>query len=361
MKNAFVCVMLCLSGIVHLDAQNNYVVILAGGKGERLWPLSRQLRPKQLLSFQDGKSLLEHTIDRVADVVDTSRIWVVTNADQRQSIEDLIGHDVGHIIAEPTGRNTGPAILYSCLSIIQEDPDACIAFLPADHAIEPKEDFKYELQRMFEHTSNCDDIALMGLHPTYPATGYGYIEYAGNRSDSDAPHRIVKFHEKPSKDVALFYCTSRHMLWNLGIFCARAQVFIDEFAVRAPDMYEIVCRAADDVSLYENVPSVSVDYAIMEKSDRTVVFPVQFAWSDVGNLDIFLSLKGNDDGASHIVSVDSKDNLIEVSDRLVALVGVDDLCVVQTEDVLLIAKRSEVEKVKHIVQKLQHKDQMQYV
>lgn len=341
---------------------NFYIVILAGGKGERLWPLSRESRPKQLLPF-NGKSLLEHTLERVQHWIPQENIWIITNTNQYYTIADLLGTKVGNIISEPASRNTAAAILLATMQIHKQNPNATVAFLPADHVIDPLQEFAESLEEALLFTSEHDKIALLGLKPTFPATGYGYIEYTIDRTtDIAGPYKVVKFHEKPSKDLAQFYSTSAHMLWNMGIFCAQTAFFIDEFNYHAPELVAQMNAYLDGTFAYEDFENISVDYVVMEKSKSTVVFPVQFAWSDVGNLDIFLSLqKKSSVPKDKLITVDAKNNILDVQDKLVALVGVDNICVVQTDDVLLVAKRDEVEKVKEVVKELKSKKRVGYL
>lgn len=347
-----------LAEAVAMEAQHIYCVILAGGSGERLWPLSRQHKPKQLLEVGEKQTLLDQAIDRVQMLVPRENIWVCTTQKHAPTIEALCGNRLGRIIAEPGARNTGPAILLSCFEIAQKDPEAVVVFLPADPFIPPRDNRKFAafLEHAIDFTGAHDNIALLGVQPTFAATGYGYIEFSPSSKDS-APYKVLKFHEKPSQEKAQQYLSSGSFLWNIGIFCGRASVFINEFKHLASAMYEGVLGFVLGDKSYDDVPSDSIDYAIMEKSTRVSVLPVNFSWCDVGNIEVFLTIK-NEYGsldAQRVVQVDAHNNLVDVPDKVVALIGVDDLCVVQTESALLITKRSEAEKVRAVVKQMKHK------
>ncbi|MCL4229787.1 mannose-1-phosphate guanylyltransferase [Candidatus Dependentiae bacterium] len=345
------------------DSKNVYAVILAGGSGERLWPLSRLQFPKQLLSLEEQKTFLDQAIERVSTFIPTSHIMVNTTRNHAERISHAVGDRVSDIIIEPGARNTGPAILYCCLRLHQKDPDAVVVFLPADHYIPVSTKFVEFLEHAITYAMHHDRMVLLGLQPRYPATGYGYIEYDPvlvSKYNGVVP--VKKFHEKPAYDVAQAYVTAGNMLWNAGIFCAKVSVFLDEFRIHAPEMYQGVSNSLHDIDCYHQVMSESVDYAIMEKSGRISVLPADFPWCDIGNVEIFLSLKEQKRSTSRrVIAYESQNSLVDVPDRLVALVGVDDLCVVDTGEILLVAKRQEAEKVKMIVQTLKDMKAYEYL
>ena len=337
-----------------------YGIVLAGGVGERLWPLSRQSRPKQFLKLGSEKTLLEQSIDRLQGVVD--KVWVVTSNNHYDLVKQEVGNLVDYVLAEPCGRNTAPAILYSCLELQKVDPDALVVFMPSDPYI-PLSDYKKfrnYLHKALMYAHRFDQMVLLGVEPTYAATGYGYIEYDSSPNQSDI-FAINRFHEKPSLRLAQNYIKQSNMLWNIGMFCGNLQFFIKQYQSFAPDIYKAVCDFMKNEKFYEEIESISIDYAVIEKSNKVSVQPVDFAWCDVGNVDVFLSIKQQESKMSKAIEINARDNLVDVPGKLVALVGVSDLCVVETEDALLITKRSEAEKVRAVVAQLKQEKQTSYL
>lgn len=334
---------------------NVYGVVLAGGKGERLWPLSRQEFPKQLLSLSH-KSLLEHTRDRLAVFIDPQTIKIVTLQEQAATLEHYC--DSRSLICEPYARNTAAAILLTCFTIAQEDPNAVVLFYPADHYIPDTEKFVAVQKKVIEHCKNNDCITLVGIKPTHPATGYGYIECIP--SDNEIVH-VKQFHEKPTLEKAELYCQSSAMVWNIGIFAGKVSVFLEEFKNLAPEMYALIhdYYTTGDKESYNKVESISIDYALMEKSNNLMVMPADFAWSDVGNLATFLSLQASED-LQKPLEVNAANNMV-MAKSLTVLIGVHNLCVVQTDDVLLIAQKDDVELVKNAVTELKKKNLQKYL
>lgn len=340
-----------------------YCVILAGGVGERLWPLSRQHKPKQLLEIQENQTLLDQAINRVASLVSSKNILISTTKQHEQMIAKMFHGRIGGIIVEPGLRNTGPAILLCCLELYEKDPQAIIAFLPADPFIPINDNLKFNraLEYAIQYVSNNDQMTLLGVRPTYPATGYGYIEFDENAWQ--APYRIKKFHEKPNYTTAQKYIQSSSMLWNIGMFCGKASVFINEYKNLDPEMYRGVANYLTGNASFDDVKSDSIDYAIMEKSQRISVLPVNFDWCDVGNVEVFLSIKKQSGALNEdrVIKTESTNNLVDVPKKIVALVGVNDLCIVETDEVLLIIKRDEAEKVRDIVKQLKQKELNEYL
>ncbi|MGE0009672.1 MAG: mannose-1-phosphate guanylyltransferase [Candidatus Babeliales bacterium] len=331
---------------------NFYAIILAGGSGERLWPLSRGLFPKQLLPWTDS-SLLALTLDRIAPLIPKEQRMIVTTSAQQHAIEQAVGTHVQTVLGEPAARNTAAAVAWACLTLSQKNPNAIAIILSADHYIPDQTLFLQDIKKAVAYAQEHNVIALLGIQPTHPATGYGYIEYAKN--DAHALKKVTQFHEKPSLTVAQTYLNAGNFLWNTGMFCGKVSTFLDEFKKHAPGVLDHVQAFMQGTAPYEATPKISFDHAVMEKSNATVVLPASFEWKDVGNLDIFLSLQNKtQEQNKNVYALNAHNNLVNATDpkKIIALIGVDDLCIVNTKDALLIAKRSDVEEVKAIVQQL---------
>lgn len=330
-----------------------YAGIMAGGTGTRLWPLSDKNRPKQLMPFLNNNSLLDQAIERVMPLVTTpEKIFVVTSAEQEELIKQSVGKKIGFIVSEPEGRNTAPAILLGCYRVYQQNPEAVVIFLPADHFMPEIQAFATIVAKAIAHVEKHNNIALFGLKPRHAAIGYGYIQTNPSENEQDF-FSVVKFHEKPSAALAQVYAASDDMLWNMGIFVAKVSTFLQEFKMCAP-MLDLTMRAyLQGTCSYADLENISIDYAVMEKSSNTVVFAVDLEWYDVGNVYTFLQLKetySHDNAA--IINVDAAKNLAYSKKKYVVCIGVDDLCIVETDDALLIVKKDKAELVKQVPAKI---------
>jgi mannose-1-phosphate guanylyltransferase len=333
-----------------------YFVILAGGRGERLWPLSRKKRPKQLLPFIRKKTLLQQAVERTVLLAPVERRWVVTTQEQEEAVKNVVGSTVGQIVIEPYARNTAAAMMLAAREVQAVDPDAVIVFLSSDHYIPDLNIFGEFINHAVDFAAQHEKITLLGLTPTYPSTGYGYISYQRQQS---YPAKVTGFYEKPDLKTAEDYL-KKDFLWNSGMVIAQAKVFLEECQKHALPILEGVDRSLAGEPCYKTIESISIDYAVMEKSENLVVLPANFVWCDVGNLESFLLLKQSAALDNNIINIDAHNNLVDVQDGIVALVGVKDLCVIQNDHVLLIVDRQQSEKVKLVLDKLK-KDHRDYL
>lgn len=334
------------------EIQNDvYFVALAGGGGERLWPLSKREQPKQFLSLNGKQTLLEDTLDLFRTTqIEHAHFWTVTTKELAQKIQSLENVCFEKIVIEPERRDTAPAILLACLHIFQQNPEATVFFAPTDHYIPDKNIFALCMRKAIKHAICSDDIILLGIKPTYPATQYGYICYEPNNTKNGIS-RLTGFYEKPEKKLAYKYLKSGKTLWNAGVFCAKVKTFIEAYKTFAPDIYEITLDFfLRGQKKYNENPKQSIDYAILEKYPQRAVIYTDAQWSDVGDLKTFLSLK-SDVNNDLVVSLDSKNNFV-TNKKLVALVGVENLCVVETDKEILIVDCRHVQEIRKLVEML---------
>ena len=328
-------------------------VILCGGSGTRLWPLSRQSLPKQFVPMIDGKSLLELTLRRVKDLPINQSIQVLANMDHRFLVEDhakFAGVEVGMVL-EPTPRNTAPAILASALLA---DRDDLMLFMPADHYI-PDEDLFIKTIVVGTESAKSGSIVTFGIKPTSPHTGYGYIKV---ESQNGIVKDVLKFVEKPNIKTAEGFLVSGQHFWNAGIFLAKASTIIEAMKVFAQDIFESVSRSVElanhydnkvqlDRETFENSRSESIDYALLEKFDSIQMVPFDGVWSDVGGWNALAELDNDKSKNAHYY--ESKNTFIQSDKRPVIALGLEDIIIADTSDAVLVASKSHSERVKEVV------------
>ncbi|KLK89366.1 mannose-1-phosphate guanyltransferase [Methanoculleus sediminis] len=326
-------------------------LILAGGSGTRLFPLSREHYPKQFIPLVDDESLFQKTVKRALLFSSPQEIAIVTNTDHRFLVRDqlaAIGCDC-RVLVEPVGKNTLPAIYYGAREITRDGPDT-VAVLPSDHLITAAGPF-HDAFRRAERLSK-DYLVVFGVRPTSPHTGYGYIRPGEPLGDGSL---VDGFVEKPDIETAGRYVADGY-LWNSGMFCFDAALFLAECEACAPEVARAFEQPLDEA--YGAVPALSIDYGIMERTRKAAVVPLECDWSDVGNFDaLYAALSKNGDAnavrGEHI-GIDSSENLI-IADRLVATVGVHNLAIVETKDAILVAARDEAQRVGEIAKALREK------
>lgn len=356
-----------------------YIVILAGGSGTRFWPLSRKSTPKQLMSVFGGKSMLQRTVERVLPL-HPKRVLVVTNALQsaetRRQLDYIKGAPVD-VIEEPVGRNTAPAIALAASIIARFDPDGIMAVLPADHYIIDEERFRAVLGTA-RQVAVDGKLVTLGITPTRPETGYGYIEAEGEGGAEAAPVR--RFVEKPPLERALEFVESGRFYWNSGMFVWGACSILDQIAEHMPELSAAMARLAFEEelwelsdlkpqieSIYAGIKGESIDFGVMEKAKDVRVIPASFGWSDVGSWSALPEvMEANEDGhvvidAEESVSVSSEGCLAYGGGKVVAFVGVNDLVVVDTPDALLVCAKSAAQDVKKVVEELERRGKTEYL
>lgn len=348
-----------------------YVAIMAGGIGSRFWPYSRVQRPKQFLDvLNTGKTLIQLTVERYLKICPADHIYIVTNEDYVQLVKEQIPgiHD-DQILAEPARRNTAPCISYVSQKIQKKDKDAKIIVSPADHLILKEDQFVETIDKALHFIEDNDVLLTMGIKPTRPDTGYGYIQH--EEENIDGVYKVKAFTEKPEKELAKTFIKSGDFLWNSGTFIWRAKTINRAIAEYIPEVHEAIssCETkfftkdeSHAVSVaYAQCTSVSIDYGVMEKASNTYVLPADFGWSDIGTwaslYDVYEkdylknAVKGN-----QVQIFDGSDNMIVApKDKLVVVNGLKDYCVIDTDDVLMIFKKDREQEVKKITTSLKTK------
>jgi mannose-1-phosphate guanylyltransferase len=348
------------------------VVILAGGSGTRLWPLSTPSFPKQFLPLPNGKSMIQETLARVAPLASQEQIWVVTGHSMAQLVhEHLPTLPKAHILGEPIGRNSAPAIAWVAATIARRDPDAIMVILSADHVITQVETFRQALL-LAQKVAKQGYLVTLGIPPTAPETGYGYIRYAG-QIDAGFEHTVFAgehFVEKPNLATAQSYLEDGHYVWNSGMFIWQAQTILSELRRHLPDVMHKVdliveatqtSRAQEILDeIWPTVQAISIDYGIMEKVERFAVIPSEIGWNDVGNWEQYGELfPSNSHGVKRMGTHEdlSSQNIFVYNNtpRQIFTIGLEDIVIVEMDDKTVICHMSAVQRVKEIAEKLNKK------
>jgi mannose-1-phosphate guanylyltransferase len=348
------------------------IVILAGGVGSRFFPLSTSKKPKQFLKLFSDSSMLSETFDRVMPIVSEEDVYLVTNENFSELVyEDLPRLKKEHCVWEPVGRNTAPALGLACLRILKDDPDAVIVSLHSDHFIRKEAKFLSIVQTAAE-IAQQDKIVILGVVPTYPETGYGYIQ-TGEEIDSDSSrfsvYEVNNFKEKPDFETAQNYVMDGHYLWNAGMFVFKASNMMEQFKIHEPELYKgllelepyIMDTTSEDFKTrFAKLKSISIDVAVMERASNICVMSGDVGWSDVGSYQSLHQLCEKDmhgnvlraEPNTTLDLVSSKNNLVitESKGKKIGLVGVRDLMIVDTEDYLLIGELGDSQDVKRLKQ-----------
>ncbi|WP_263066159.1 mannose-1-phosphate guanylyltransferase/mannose-6-phosphate isomerase [Dickeya dadantii] len=352
-------------------------VIMAGGTGSRLWPLSRELYPKQFICLHGQNSMLQETVNRLSGI-ETRAPVVICNEEHRFLVAEQlrqINQLSNNIILEPAGRNTAPAIALAALNAIRQGEDPLLLVLAADHIIENTAAFHSSIKKAIAYAQK-GSLVTFGIVPTGPETGYGYIQRGEKLpGDESSPHKVLRFVEKPSLKIAEEYLQSGEYYWNSGMFMFRAKRYLQELEKFRPDILKACQLSIEGISQqgdFINVqtehfitcPDESIDYAVMEKTEDAVVVPLDAGWSDVGSWSALWEVNDKDDDGNSLKGDtflhNTKNCYINTDDQLVAAIGVDNLVIVNTKDAVLVVQKDQVQDVKRVVEFLKEKSRREY-
>lgn len=354
----------------HAEMDHVYAVIMAGGIGSRFWPRSRQAHPKQFLNVFGDATLIQNTVARLQGLVPPERCFVVTHERYvEETREQLPAVPEENILAEPIGRNTAPCITYAAVRLLARDPEATMVVLPADHVIRNVRQFQSVLRVAIAKAQEPGALVTIGITPTHPETGYGYVQFDGASDEAPDVLRafpVRTFAEKPDLATAERFLDSGDFLWNSGMFIWKAATILDQLRRHLPAAYEAFAplRAATPapdadadaeavMAAYQQSPHISIDYGVMERADRVFVVPGSFGWSDVGDWRAVYELSHKDEHGNALqgnaLLHDSSRCLVQADGRLVVLIGIHDTVVVDTRDAVLVCNRENAQQVKNIV------------
>jgi mannose-1-phosphate guanylyltransferase len=350
-------------------ANSMYALILAGGSGERFWPLSRRNRPKQLLRLVSQRTLLEETVGRLEGLVPPERILILTNVEQERAVRDLLKiFPKQNIIAEPAKRDTAAAVALGAGWVASRDHAATMLVLPADHVIADRSAFQETMKTAAAAAEETGALVTIGIKPIWACPGFGYIEHGEpvklRSAGKIAVHRVVRFREKPNVDLAESFLRKGNFRWNAGMFVWSVPTVLSEFNRHTPELADFISQVRSQKDLdkilgedFAKLPRISFDYAIMEKADRVLVVEASFDWDDVGSWQAvarYFKKDGHGNTANcALTALDASDNIIfNDGETAIALLGVDNLIVVRTADAVLICNRHHAEKIKNLVGKL---------
>lgn len=356
-----------------------YTVIMAGGIGSRFWPKSRKQRPKQFLEVFGDATLIQNTVARMQGLVPPERCYVVTHdryIDQTQ--EQLPAVPAENILAEPISRNTAPCIAYAAVKLLVRDPDATMIVLPADHVIRNVKRFHEVLRVAVDKAQEPGALVTIGITPTHPETGYGYVQFEGTgdaAQEMPQAYRVRTFAEKPDLATAERFLDSGDFLWNSGMFIWRADTILEAFQQHLPAAYEAFAPLQEQVNTsgeptavseaFQNSPRISIDYGVMERAEQVYVVPGSFGWSDVGDWRAVYDISAKDELGNairgNVIMHDASRCLVEADDRLVVLIGIHDTVVVDTPDAVLVCNRESAQQVKNVVDYLHAHQLEEYV
>ena len=361
-----------------MQNKNHYVAIMAGGIGSRFWPMSRTALPKQFLDvLNTGKTLVQWTYERYAKFIPAENIFIVTSEEYVDIVKKQLPKlPVENILAEPSKKNTAPCIAYISFKLAQMNPDAKCIVAPSDHLILEEDRFQSIALQALDFVDNIKALATLGIQPTHPNTGYGYIQFEGLEVAKDV-YKVKTFTEKPDLEIAKSFLASGDFLWNAGIFAWKISNILTAFEKYQPEMYELFDQEKPHFNtteenaaiqrIYPQCTNISIDIAIMEKANNVYVMPASFGWSDLGtwnsayeNMD--KDYLGNAVASDNVIVIDATKCMVNSpKDKLVVLQGLDDFIVVDTKDVLLICSRDKEQSIKEYVAEVKRNKGDKYI
>jgi len=360
---------------------NVYAVIMAGGVGTRFWPRSREKTPKQLLEIVDKGTMIQNTVKRISDLIEPKNILIVTSKVQKSSIsKQLPSVPDENIITEPLGRNTAPCIGLAGLFVRRMDPEAVMVVLPSDHIMHDEEEFRRVLRLAIWVAYESGRLITVGIQPTRPETGYGYIQVV-DEDNSTNPYfargvfKVKTFAEKPNLTVAQQFLVSGDFLWNSGMFIWRVDAIMREIKNHLPEMNAELIKIDSAIgsekydsiveTTYRTIRGISIDYGVMEKAKEVYVIKGNFGWSDVGSWDEVYRISGKDEDGNSVTGQtllqNTKNTLVHAGDKFIATIGVQDLIVIATDDAVLVCKQGQSQDVKEVVDYLRRKQKVDFL
>jgi mannose-1-phosphate guanylyltransferase len=361
-----------------MQNKNHYVAIMAGGIGSRFWPMSRTAYPKQFLDvLNTGKTLVQWTYERYAKFIPAENIYIVTSDEYVEIVKaQLPLLPINNILAEPSKKNTAPCIAYISFKLAQINPDAKFIVAPSDHLILEEDRFQEIALKALDFVENIKALLTLGIQPTHPNTGYGYIQYEGLEVTKDV-YKVKTFTEKPDLEIAKSFIASGDFLWNAGIFAWKVSSILAAFEKYQPEMYELFDQekmhfntdqeAQSIQKIYPQCVNISIDIAIMEKAHNVYVMPASFGWSDLGTWNsayenMEKDYLGNAVASDNVIVIDATKCMINSpKDKLVVIQGLDDFIVVDTKDVLLICSKDKEQSIKEYVAEVKRNKGDKYI
>lgn len=349
-----------------MSSKHNYVAIMAGGIGSRFWPMSRTAFPKQFLDILNtGKTLIQQTYERYKKLVPEENIYIITSSEYIPIVKKQLPQIAEeNILGEPSRKNTAPCVAYISFKLLKKDPNANLVVAPADHLVTETTEFIKTSKKALDFVNHINAFVTLGIKPTHPNTGYGYIQHDTTAAAPDI-YKVKTFTEKPSEELAKTFIASGDFLWNAGIFIWKVKNIITAFEKYLPEMYEVFAAEKEKFNtkdekeaieqIYPQCTNISIDFGIMEKADNVYSIPASFGWSDLGTWNsawdnMERDYLGNAVAGKNVMIMDATKCMVHVEDgKLMVLQGLDDFIVVDTKDALLICKKEKEQEIKDFV------------